>query len=235
MPTSYLIPSLIFILTPTIHPTQWALPGGMVDDGEKVSATVKREFEEEAGNIGDPAERHQFQEHVAKLFENGRQIYRGYIDDPRNTDNAWTETTAFHFHCSDQLGAQLQLRSGDDAGAVKWLNVDGEGMQQESYRKLYGAHRSLIERAVRHLQGEVAPDSRCDEEGSIPHLLRSDSSSACLPHAAGVSTGGFVRSRCSRSLQRLCRSRWVPIPSSTCCRYRKRSSAKGLQRRSSPV
>ena len=22
----------------------------------------------------------------------------GYVDDPRNTDNAWMETVAFHFH-----------------------------------------------------------------------------------------------------------------------------------------
>jgi ADP-ribose pyrophosphatase len=29
----------------------WALPGGMVDSGETVSLTVKREFEEEAGNL----------------------------------------------------------------------------------------------------------------------------------------------------------------------------------------
>lgn len=27
---------------------QWAIPGGMVDPGEKVSQTVKREFMEEA-------------------------------------------------------------------------------------------------------------------------------------------------------------------------------------------
>ena len=134
----------------------------MVDDGEVVSATVKREFEEEAGNIDDPVERRRFQERVATLFEKGRQIYRGYIDDPRNTDNAWTETTAFHFHLTEQLGPQLHLHSGDDATAVKWLDVDSEGMQQDAYLALYGAHRSLIERAVRRLQGEVAPDSRCD-------------------------------------------------------------------------
>ena len=145
---------------------QWALPGGLVDDGEAVSATIKRGLEEEAGNINDQAAKRQFQEHVDTLLKKGRQIYRGYIDDPRNTDNAWTETTACHFHCSDQLGAQLKLRSGDDAGALKWLNVDSEAMQQDAYRDLYGAHRSLIERAVRYLQGEVAPDSRCDEEGS---------------------------------------------------------------------
>ena len=38
--------------------------------------------------------------------------------------SAWTETTAFHFHCSDDLGAQLKLAAGDDAQAVRWLNVD---------------------------------------------------------------------------------------------------------------
>ena len=36
---------------------------------------------------------------VAALFDSGKEVYRGYVDDPRNTDNAWTETTAFHFHC----------------------------------------------------------------------------------------------------------------------------------------
>ena len=64
---------------------QWALPGGMVDDGEAVSTTVRREFEEEAGAISDPAQRQKFSTRVAKLFETGKQIYRGYIDDPRNT------------------------------------------------------------------------------------------------------------------------------------------------------
>ena len=68
---------------------------------------------------------------------------------PRNTDNAWMETSVFHFHCSDQLGCRLQLCAGDDARAVKWMDVDGEGMQKEAYRAIYGNHRSLIERAVR--------------------------------------------------------------------------------------
>ena len=26
------------------------------------------------------------------------QVYRGYVDDPRNTDNAWMETVAVNFH-----------------------------------------------------------------------------------------------------------------------------------------
>jgi len=29
-------------------------------------------------------------------------VYKGYVDDPRNTDNAWMETVAVNFH--DELG-----------------------------------------------------------------------------------------------------------------------------------
>ena len=36
-----------------------------------------------------------------------RQIYRGYVDDPRNTDNAWMETVAVNFH--DESGTGLGL------------------------------------------------------------------------------------------------------------------------------
>ena len=39
---------------------QWAIPGGMVDDGENVSATMRHEFAEEAGNLADGEERAKF-------------------------------------------------------------------------------------------------------------------------------------------------------------------------------
>lgn len=58
-----------------------ALPGGMVDPGEQVSVTLKREFIEEALNGKlDETELNGF-------FANGAEIYKGYVDDPRNTDN----------------------------------------------------------------------------------------------------------------------------------------------------
>ena len=34
------------------------------------------------------------------------------------------ETTAYHFHCSWELGQMLNLEAGDDAGQVEWLNID---------------------------------------------------------------------------------------------------------------
>ena len=47
-------------------------------------------------------------------FELGHfQIYRGYVDDPRNTDNAWMETIAMNFHdeCGDSV-AKFKLHAG---------------------------------------------------------------------------------------------------------------------------
>ena len=36
---------------------------------------------------------------VAKLFYIIiLKVYKGYVDDLRNTDNAWIETVAMHFH-----------------------------------------------------------------------------------------------------------------------------------------
>lgn len=60
----------------------------MVDPGEDVAETVKREFREEASRDGlDDSI-------VKRLFANGYKLYQSYVDDPRNTDNAWMESVA---------------------------------------------------------------------------------------------------------------------------------------------
>ena len=69
-------------------------------------------------------------------------MYRGYVDDPRNTDNAWMETTAFHFHCGPELATMLPLRAGDDAAHVTWLRVDAG---EPRYVNLYASHREWVD------------------------------------------------------------------------------------------
>ena len=53
-------------------------------------------------------------------------MHPGYVDDPRNTDCAWMETTAFLFH--DDTGedvGKLPLQAGDDAKALKVMDPPG--------------------------------------------------------------------------------------------------------------
>uniref|UniRef100_A0A8C6TR41 ADP-ribose pyrophosphatase, mitochondrial n=1 Tax=Neogobius melanostomus TaxID=47308 RepID=A0A8C6TR41_9GOBI len=107
---------------------EWAIPGGMVDPGEQVSLTLQREFSEEALNslMIPTANKAKLHDRITKLFNSpGFEVYKGYVDDPRNTDNAWMETVAVNFH--DESGdsvSELPLQAGDDAGQVQWVDVD---------------------------------------------------------------------------------------------------------------
>ncbi|KAG7505697.1 ADP-ribose pyrophosphatase, mitochondrial [Solea senegalensis] len=121
---------------------EWAIPGGMVDAGEQVSLTLQREFSEEALNSlsVSPSEKAEIHKRINKLFKSpGFQVYKGYVDDPRNTDNAWMETVAVNFH--DESGdsvSELPLQAGDDAGQVQWVDVD-------SSLALYANHSHFLE------------------------------------------------------------------------------------------
>lgn len=53
---------------------EWAIPGGMVDPGEKISTTLKREFLEEALNSNEMTddEKQEAQQKLHQLFESGK-------------------------------------------------------------------------------------------------------------------------------------------------------------------
>lgn len=123
---------------------EWAIPGGMVDPGEKITTTLRREFMEEALNS---MEKNSFElKHIEKkisdFFDKGVEIYKGYVDDPRNTDNAWMETIAFNFHDStDEIVGSLDLQAGDDAKNVRWIDISNELL-------LYASHKDLIKKVA---------------------------------------------------------------------------------------
>ncbi|KAJ8312987.1 hypothetical protein KUTeg_010360 [Tegillarca granosa] len=123
---------------------EWALPGGMVEAGEKVSLTIKREFGEEAMSYLEASdeEKNKISEAIDDLFKNGLEVYSGYVDDPRNTDNCWMETVAVNFH--DENGnsvSKIALKAGDDAVGVKWVVLNKD-------IKLYASHSHLMEQVA---------------------------------------------------------------------------------------
>lgn len=119
---------------------QWAIPGGMVDPGEQVSITLKREFMEEALSNSESTS------FLNDFFQTGVEIYKGYVDDPRNTDNSWMETVAVNFHDDkgDKVG-KFKLSAGDDAAKVKWLELN-QNVQ------LYASHSMIVKDVVDRLK-----------------------------------------------------------------------------------
>ena len=75
------------------------------------------------------------------LFSEMNLVYRGYVDDPRNTDHAWIETSAFHIHLPQTLS--LPVRAGDDADGALWITVDAE--IDHRYANLYASHKDMAD------------------------------------------------------------------------------------------
>jgi hypothetical protein len=59
----------------------WAIPGGMVDPGESVSLTLKREFGEETMNALElpPEANRKLMSELTTAFETGLAVYSGYV------------------------------------------------------------------------------------------------------------------------------------------------------------
>lgn len=107
----------------------WALPGGMVDKGERVTATLSRELgEESSANLS---------------FDSATPVYQGYVNDPRNTDHAWMETDAYHLHLDINQANQITLQAQDDAVDAQWLVCN-----QDNLQSLYANHSDLVNRAI---------------------------------------------------------------------------------------
>ena len=129
---------------------QVAIPGGMVDAGERAPATLARELcEETLGKVEHGATTEQ-EKHLASLFEAATPVYQGYVDDPRNTDNAWMETQAFHLHLDDDQAAQLKPQKGSDAVQAEWTPITGKMLGN-----MYGTHGSFVKQAVLLWQQET--------------------------------------------------------------------------------
>jgi ADP-ribose pyrophosphatase len=92
---------------------QTAFPGGMVDLNETAYETRNRELSEELSLKSDDL--------LNPVYE--KIVYRGYVVDPRNTDNSWMEATVIHTHLSFDKAKNMALSAGDDAKSYKWIDL----------------------------------------------------------------------------------------------------------------
>ena len=72
-----------------------------------------------------------------------------YVDDPRNTDNSWIETTAMHFHCTHELGKSLEL--GGSKANAKWVTID-DGKHALRNLSMYANHRDWVKLVVKRIE-----------------------------------------------------------------------------------
>ena len=139
-------PILQFVSIRRNDTCDWALPGGMVETGDTVGETLKKEFGEEALNTKQmgKVELEEVKALVDELFRNGSLIFQGYVDDPRNTDNAWMETVAKNYHDEKGEFKEFDLEAGDDSGKVQWKDVD-------STLNLYASHYEYVKCTAENL------------------------------------------------------------------------------------
>ena len=108
---------------------EWALPGGFIDPGEVSLVSAIREVKEETG--------------IA--IEGGAPlVFRGIVDDPRNSETAWIETAAHLFVVERMDEPHPDKEEVDDA---EWVPLN-------ELPELYASHASILERAFDHLAGE---------------------------------------------------------------------------------
>ena len=109
-----------------------------MESGDTVNKTLAKEFQEEAVSVS-AGNKKAAEDLIKDLFSAPRTIAETYSNDPRNTDNAWVETTAVLFHDSTGHGVgRFKLTAGDDAMHVRWMTVH-QGM------RLYASHVSFME------------------------------------------------------------------------------------------
>lgn len=109
-----------------------ALPGGMVNRHESFKDASFRELiEETMSRTSWPI----WQLKKYLNFDSAYAIHSGYVDDSRNTDNAWVETVVYCYHADDHTAGPT-LVAGDDATDAKWTNQSQFGSIASNHRML---------------------------------------------------------------------------------------------------
>ncbi|XP_045396755.1 transient receptor potential cation channel subfamily M member 2 isoform X2 [Lemur catta] len=129
------IKKMLEVLVVKVPPSElWALPGGSPEPGETLPRKLKQILREESWPCFE------------NLLKHSTEVYKGYMDDPRNTDNAWIETVAVSIHFQDQNDVELKrlnsnLHTRDQDVSIRWQVVDKR-------IPVYANHKTLLQKVA---------------------------------------------------------------------------------------
>uniref|UniRef100_A0A1A8QB26 Transient receptor potential cation channel, subfamily M, member 2 n=1 Tax=Nothobranchius rachovii TaxID=451742 RepID=A0A1A8QB26_9TELE len=110
------------------------LPGGLADSAEHLPAPLKK-------TLGD-----KIYETLNAKFSEGIKVFEGYVDDCRNTDNAWVETTVLNIYLpqTSEVMVDIENMSVSSHGSLQWQEVSSrtrlDSNQNDSLKKVAALH-----------------------------------------------------------------------------------------------
>ncbi|XP_040195795.1 transient receptor potential cation channel subfamily M member 2-like [Rana temporaria] len=113
----------------------WSLPGGTLDPGQQIPIKLQALL------------KHTYLGQFLALLGSAEEVFHGYLDDPRNTDNAWIETLAVNVHLdkSEDFDNLMQnLKESDDEITLRWQLLDHK-------IPLYANEKEILQRTAEHL------------------------------------------------------------------------------------
>ena len=116
-----------------------AFPAGMVDPGKTVVQTMRAELTQEAV-VDDSGTGSSYVDRLFSSECDRGSIYKGQVDDWRNTDNAWMVTTANWFHATPEVAAGLRIGVADteEIESAAWYRID-------KVETMYASHQEWLD------------------------------------------------------------------------------------------
>ncbi|KAF8820298.1 nudix -type motif 9 isoform a family protein [Cardiosporidium cionae] len=156
---------------------KFAFPGGFANPGEFSIpiVTIIREFLEEVIGTVEHSDLKSLTIHSlkdifgdfrwipeeGKLFFTdstkinwGKPVYAGIVEDERNTENAWIETLALHWHIPEPHASTIKLSAGDDAilNSAHFYDIWGDNVlaryKVEPLTNLFASHSRILRRLL---------------------------------------------------------------------------------------
>lgn len=84
-------------------------------------------------------------------------VYAGFVDDERNTENAWMESAAFLWILNEEQSKKIMLEAASDAaqGSAAFYDIEDDPrlakLGVDPLKDLYGSHSMLLRLALKHI------------------------------------------------------------------------------------